>query len=234
MAAALASVALALLLPVVLTATDAPATVTVSAKRLLDLDSGRFLANAVVRIEGGIIVSVETRKPGQDVTHDLGDVTLLPGLIDSHTHLVGSEEMTPYDDLRETAAGAAIAGVWNARKTVEAGFTTVRDLGARDLADVALRDAIAAGRVPGPRMLVAVKSLSITGGHGDLNALPPDIQVLRYSAIADGPEEIRRKVRENVKHGADWIKVLATGGVMSAGTDPRMADYTEEELRAAV
>ncbi len=108
------------------------------------------------------------RKPGQAVTHDLGDVTLLPGLIDSHTHLVGGEEKTPYDDLRETAARAAIEGVANARKTLEAGFTTVRDLGARDFADVALRDAIAAGRVPGPRLLVAVKSLSSTGGHGDL------------------------------------------------------------------
>jgi imidazolonepropionase-like amidohydrolase len=215
--------------------TPAPtAVVTVTAKRLLDVEAGRIVADAVVRIENGRIASVLPRKPGEAVTHDLGDVTLLPGLIDSHTHLVGSEEMTPYDDLRETAARAGIEGVANARKTVEAGFTTVRDLGARDFADVALRDAIAKGSVPGPRLLVAVKSLSSTGGHGDLNALPQDVQVLRYSAVADGPDEIRKKVRENVKYGADWIKVLATGGVMSAGTDPRMADYTEEEIRAAV
>jgi imidazolonepropionase-like amidohydrolase len=214
---------------------QAPAeAVTVTARRLLDVETGRVLADRVVRIEGGRIVSVAERKAGEAVTHDLGDATLLPGLIDCHTHLVGGEELTPYDNLRETGARAAIEGVANARKTVEAGFTTVRDLGARDFADTALRDAIAAGRVPGPRMLVALKSLSSTGGHGDENALPADIRVFRYTAIADGEDEIRKKVRENVKYGADWIKLLATGGVMSAGTDPRMADYTEGEIRAAV
>lgn len=208
--------------------------VTVTARRLLDVETGRIVADPVVRIEDGVIAAVAPRRAGETVTHDLGDATLLPGLIDCHTHLVGGEEQTPYDDLRETAARAAIEGVANAKKTVEAGFTTVRDLGARDFADAALRDAIAAGRVPGPRMFVAVRSLSSTGGHGDHNALPFDVKLLRYSAIADGPEEITRKVRENVKYGADWIKVLATGGVMSAGTDPRMADYSEEEIRAAV
>jgi imidazolonepropionase-like amidohydrolase len=218
-----------------LAATAEPSSaVTVSARRALDVESGGILADPVVRIENGVIVSVDARRPGEAVTHDLGDVTLIPGLIDCHTHLVGAEEQTPYEDLRETAARAAIEGVANARKTVEAGFTTARDLGSRDFADVALRDAIAAGRVPGPRLLVAVKSLSSTGGHGDQNALPADVRVFRYSAVADGPDEIRKKVRENVKYGADWIKLLATGGVMSAGTDPRMADYTEEEIRAAV
>ena len=222
--------ALVLLLPAAAAAQNA----TVAARRALDVASGKLLENIVVRIEKGVIVSVGSRTPGEAVTHDLGDVTLLPGLIDSHTHLIGAEEETPYDALRETAARAAIEGVANARKTLEAGFTTVRDLGAGDFADVALRDAIAAGRVPGPRMFVATKSLSATGGHGDRNDLPFDIVVQRYSAIADGPDEIRRKVRENIKYGADWIKVLATGGVGSAGTDPRNADYTEEELRAAV
>ena len=168
------------------------------------------------------------------MTHDLGDVTLSPASSTATPTSWAAEEQTPYEDLRETAARAAIEGVANARKTVEAGFTTARDLGSRDFADVALRDAIAAGRVPGPRLLVAVKSLSSTGGHGDQNALPADVRVFRYSAVADGPDEIRKKVRENVKYGADWIKLLATGGVMSAGTDPRMADYTEEEIRAAV
>jgi imidazolonepropionase-like amidohydrolase len=110
----------------------------------------------------------------------------------------------------------------------------VRDLGSRGFADVAVRDAIAAGHIAGPRMLVAVRSLSATGGHGDKNELPFDIKVDRYSGIADGPDEIRRKVRENIKYGADWIKLLATGGVMSANTDPTMADYTEDEIRAAV
>ncbi len=212
----------------------AAGTVTVSARRLLDVETGRFVENPVVRIENGVVASVATRAPGETVTWDLGDLTLVPGLTDCHVHLVGGEELSPYQALRETAAAAAIAGVANAKKTIDAGFTTVRDLGARDFADVALRDAIASGKVPGPRMLVAVKSLSSTGGHGDLNELPYDAELHRYAAIADGAEQIRQKVRENVKYGADWIKVLATGGVMSAGTDPNGADYTEDEIRAAV
>jgi imidazolonepropionase-like amidohydrolase len=212
----------------------APQTLTVTAARLLEVETGRVLPEQIIRIDKGTIASVGPRAPGEPVDIDLGDVTLLPGLIDAHVHLAGGEEQTPYEDLTETAARAAIEGVANARKTLLAGFTTVRDLGSRDFADVALRDAIAAGRIPGPRMLVAVKSLSATGGHGDENELPADIHVERYTALADGPEAIRLKVRENVKYGADWIKLLATGGVMSAGTDPTMADYTEEEIRAAV
>jgi len=209
-------------------------TVTVAAARLLDVEAGRLLADTVVEIDDGVITAVGPGRAGQPVTHDLGDVTLVPGLIDVHVHLIGRIEETPFERLVETTARAAIEGVANAKATIEAGFTTVRDLGARDVADIALRDAIAQGRVLGPRMLVAVKSISSTGGHGDRNDLPDDVEVHRISAIADGPEEVRRRVRENCKRGADWIKVLATGGVMSAGTDPRMADYTEEELRAAV
>jgi imidazolonepropionase-like amidohydrolase len=207
---------------------------SVTAARLIEIETGRVLRDQVIRIDQGAIVAVAPRVPGQQVDIDLGDVTLLPGLIDAHVHLAGSEEQTPYEKLTQTAARAAIEGVANARKTLLAGFTTVRDLGSRDFADVALRDAIAAGSVPGPRLLVAVKSLSSTGGHGDANDLPADVRVERYKALADGPEAIRVKVRENVKYGADWIKLLATGGVMSAGTDPTMADYTEEEIRAAV
>lgn len=207
---------------------------TLGADRLLEVETGKILRNPVVRIEAGRITAIGTRTADEKVDIDLGDATLLPGLIDAHVHLIGGEEMTPYDDLRETAARAAIEGVANARRTLAAGFTTVRDLGSRDFADVALRNAIAAGHIPGPRMLVAVKSLSVTGGHGDRNDLPGDIDVHRYSGIADGEDEVRKKVRENLKHGADWIKVLATGGVMSAGTDPRTADYSEDELRAAV
>ncbi|HYH47256.1 MAG TPA: amidohydrolase family protein, partial [Thermoanaerobaculia bacterium] len=111
-------------------APDIPA-LTVAAARILDVDSGKVLAGHLVRIEGGRITAVEARKAGQAVDLDLGDVTLLPGLIDAHTHLIGGEEETPFDALRETAAGAAIAGVANARKTLLAGFTTVRDLGSR-------------------------------------------------------------------------------------------------------
>lgn len=211
-----------------------PAAVTVTAARLLDVETGALLASRVVRIENGLVVSVTERRPGEKVDHDLGDATLLPGLADCHVHLVGGEGLTPDQEMKESTARAAIEGVANARKTLEAGFTTARDLGSRDYADVALRDAIAAGRVPGPRLFVATLSLSSTGGHGDRNGLPSDMLVLRASGVADGPTEIRKRVRENVKHGADWIKILVTGGVTSAGTDPRQADYGEEEIRAAV
>lgn len=214
--------------------TSGPASVTIGAARLLDVDTGHYLDRPLVRIDGGTVTEVRQRHPGEPVTFDLGDQTLLPGLIDCHTHLVGGEEQTPYDSLRQTAARAAIEGVANARVTLYAGFTTVRDLGSRDLADVALRDAISAGRVPGPRMFVAVSSVSSTGGHGDWNDLPPDVVVQRYRAIADGPEAIRHVVRTNLRLGADWIKVVATGGVTSANTDPQQADYTEEEIRVAV
>lgn len=208
--------------------------ISVTADRMLEVESGTLRRHPLIKIDKGLIVAIDTRAAGQTVDVDLGDVTLLPGLIDAHTHLVGREEETPYQALTDTAAIAAIAAVVNARKTIEVGFTTVRDLGSRDFADVALREAIARGEITGPRMWVAVSGLSSTGGHGDRNELPNDVEVHRFSGIADGGDELRKKVRELVKRGADWIKVLATGGVMSAGTDPRQADYTEEELRVAV
>jgi imidazolonepropionase-like amidohydrolase len=209
--------------------------VTVSAAQLLDIDSGQLWAQPVVRIVDGVIADVHARQPGEAVTHDLGSVTLIPGLIDCHTHLIGGEGLSPFGYLTETPVRAAIEGVANAWVTLQAGFTTVRDLGSRDLADVALRDAIAARRIAGPRMFVAVRSLSVTGGHGDWNDLPPDVHVERHTAvIADGPEGVQRAVRENMKWGADWIKILVTGGVMSAGTNPLQADYTLPEIQAAV
>jgi imidazolonepropionase-like amidohydrolase len=220
---------------VLLAAVAGPAAaVTVTAARALDVATGKVLPRPLVRIEKGVIVELGTFRPGSPVDIDLGDVTLLPGLIDAHVHLTGGEEVGPEERRRETAARAALEGAVNARRVLESGFTTVRDMGSRDLVDVALRDAIARGRLPGPRMLVAVKGLSATGGHGDDNALPPDIEVHRYSAVADGPEAVRAKVRTNIKYGADWIKMMATGGTTSFGTDLRQCDYTEEELRAGV
>lgn len=207
---------------------------TVSAKQLLDVDTGQLVLDPYVRIEKGVITEVRRRTPSDVITHDLGALTLLPGLLDCHTHLVGGENLSPYEYLTQTPARAAIEGVANARATLQAGFTTVRDVGSRDLADVALRDAIASGRVPGPRMFVAVRSLSSTGGHGDWNDLPPDVIAGHFQVPADGAEAVRRMVRENLKFGADWIKILVTGGVTSVGTEPQQADYTEEEIRAAV
>lgn len=215
-------------------AAPAAEVVTVSAERMLDIDSGQLLPAPVLRIEGGTITDIHQRLPGEAVTHDFGNTTLVPGLIDCHTHLIGGENLSPYGYLTQSAARAAIEGVANARATLEAGFTTVRDLGSRDFADVALRDAIQSRRVLGPRMFVAVHQLSATGGHGDWNDLPPDVVVNRHDKPADGVEAVRTKVRENLKYGADWIKILVTGGVTSVGTSPQQADYTEEEIHAAV
>jgi imidazolonepropionase-like amidohydrolase len=207
---------------------------SVTAKRALDVETGRILVDPMVRIDNGRIVSVGTRAAGERADYDLGDVTLLPGLIDAHTHLANEDELTPDQKRSQTAARAALEGAWNARRVLEAGFTTVRDIGGRDLVDVALRDEINRGHVVGPRMFVATAPISATGGHGDDNALPLHMTVDRYSGVADGPEAVRAKVRQNIKYGADWIKLMATGGVGSYGTDLRESDYTEAEIRAAV
>ena len=212
-----------------------PVVVHVTARQMLDIDSGQIWPQPLIRIVDGVIAEVRKRQPADAITYDLGETTLIPGLIDCHTHLVGGAGLSPYGYLTQTGARATIEGVANAWATLQAGFTTVRDLGARDLADVALRDAIAERRVPGPRMLVVVRQLSVTGGHGDWNDLPPDVHVNReVAAIADGVDGVRRAVRENMKYGADWIKILVTGGVTSVGTSPQQADYSEEEIRATV
>jgi imidazolonepropionase-like amidohydrolase len=168
------------------------------------------------------------------VTYDLGDVTLLPGLIDAHTHLGGGEELTPSEELLQTDARYAVEGVANARKTLLAGFTTVRDPRQSRLRRRGRARCHRRGHIPGPRMLVAVSSLSATGGHGDENELPFDIKVDRYSAIADGPDEIRHKVaREHqVRRGLDQRLGRRVGVRLTANTVPdRWPTYTEEEIR---
>jgi imidazolonepropionase-like amidohydrolase len=159
----------------------------------------------------------------------------LPGLIDAHTHLSSRVGLPRPERMKSTAARSAIAGVTNCRNTLMAGFTTCRDVGGGELVDIGLRDAIQAGEMVGPRMQVAAWSLSMTGGHGDpQNAVSyhwcSDLQ----SGVADGVDEVRKKVRFNVQQGADVIKILATGGVLSPGDDPQHTGYTRDELRAAV
>ncbi|MEM9456780.1 MAG: amidohydrolase family protein [Myxococcota bacterium] len=172
---------------------------------------------------------------------DLQGRTLLPGFIDAHVHM-GFSPPPSYaqgvvDDQRRTLADRALVGVANARRTLDAGFTTVRNVGGT-LADRALRDAIAQGTIPGPRMLVANHAIGITGGHCDgTNAMHPDLwprgQDYRHG-VADGPEEIRKAVRFQIKHGADVIKLCATGGVMSQGDAVGVSQLEPDELRAAV
>ncbi len=169
---------------------------------------------------------------------DLGDVTLLPGFIDCHTHIIGRQLGDPGQDnadFRDPQAFGAILGVENARKTLMAGFTTIRNLGAGNFDDMALRKAVNEGRIPGPRMRNAGHGIGITGGHADTNGFRPGVaDGSPKTGIADGPDECRAAVRYQVKSGADVIKVVATGGVLSEGDGVGTTQYSAEELKALV
>ena len=210
--------------------------VAVHAGRLLDVKTGKMLADQTLVIEDGRIVSMagsaEAKIPTDAVRIDLPNATVLPGLIDAHTHLT-SEPRFGYDRLAISVPREALIGAKNARVTLLAGFTTARNVGARGFTDVALRDAINAGDVPGPRLLVSGPPLSITGGHCDNNMLPSEYHATSDGA-ADGVAAVQHKVRENIKYGADLIKVCATGGVLSLGDNPQHSQYTVEEMKALV
>ena len=215
---------------------QAPRHVAVHAGHLLDVKSGKVLADQMLVIEDGKIISVgptTDAKPAADAMRiELPDATVLPGLIDAHTHLT-MEPRFGYDQLAISVPRQALTGAKNARLTLLAGFTTVRNVGAQNFTDVALRDAINAGDVPGPRMMVSGPALSITGGHCDNNMLPFEYHATD-GGVADGVAAVQHKVRENIKYGADLIKVCATGGVLSLGDNPQASQYTLEEMKAIV
>jgi imidazolonepropionase-like amidohydrolase len=215
--------------------------VAVRAGRLIDGTGSTPATNVVILIRNDRIVEVgpNVRIPRGAETIDLSAYTVLPGFIDAHTHLTGivlGEPGWENDAVRETAADAALRGAKHARQTLMAGFTTVRNVGAGGFADVALRDAINRGDIPGPRMQVAAHSLGITGGHCDRNGFNPELdQFLGIeTGQADGPEAIRRSIRYQVKFGADVIKICATGGVLSEGDSVGVQQYTDAEFRAVV
>jgi imidazolonepropionase-like amidohydrolase len=213
-----------------------PRYVVVHAGHLLDVKTGKLLTDQTLVIEDGRITSsgaaAEAKIPADAVRIELPNATVLPGLIDAHTHLT-SEPKFGYERLAISVPREALTGAKNARLTLLAGFTTVRNVGARDFTDVALRDAINAGDVPGPRLLVSGPPLSITGGHCDNNMLPFDYHATS-DGVADGIAAVQHKVRENIKYGADLIKVCATGGVLSLGDNPQHSQYTLEEMKAIV
>jgi imidazolonepropionase-like amidohydrolase len=209
----------------------------IRAGRVLNVRSGELRANQVIVVEDGKIVQVgpasEVKAATGDTTIDLPEATLLPGLIDAHTHLTFELSSLGYQGLGISTAREALRGAKNARRTLEAGFTTVRNVGARDYADIALRDAINDGDVIGPRMVASGPALGITGGHCDENLLPPAFH-FQGDGVADGIEAVQHKVREVIKYGADVIKICATGGVLSKGDDPNASQYTLEEMKAIV
>jgi imidazolonepropionase-like amidohydrolase len=206
--------------------------------KLLDVRTGKLLTNQVIVFDGGGNITAvgpadSPLAPGGVSAVDLPSATCLPGLIDVHTHLTGDPVSSGYQGLGISIPSEAITGVKNARLTLLAGFTAVRNVGAGNYTDVALRDAINAGEVDGPRMLVSGPPLGITGGHCDNNLLPFEFHY-KESGVADGPWPARAKVRETVKYGADLIKVCASGGVLSKGDQPGTPQYSFEELQAIV
>ncbi|KJZ02394.1 metal-dependent hydrolase family protein [Pseudoalteromonas piscicida] len=212
-------------------------TYVLNADSAIDVVSGKLISPATVVVEDNKIISVgkSNRKAypkGAEVI-DLSGHTLLPGLFDMHVHLTSDAHVHGYKRLQRTAPRAAITGVRNAKRTLDAGFTSVRNLGAAGYADIALRDAIIDGDVSGPRVNAAGPSLGITGGHCDNNLLTHEHKVFS-EGVADGPWAVRQKVRENIKYGANLIKFCATGGVLSKGTKVGAQQYSQEEMTAIV
>jgi len=216
-------------------AQSTPQTTVIRAGKLFDPESGQLQDRPVIVISGNRIESVggNTAVPAGARVIDLGDATVLPGFLDVHTHLTSNAGGGGYEGLGISTPRAALTGAKNARLTLLAGFTAVRNVGAEGYADVALRDAIEAGDVIGPRMQVSGPPLGITGGHCDSNLLAPEFH-FNAEGAADGVEAVMHKVREVVKYGADVIKFCASGGVFSKGDNPLLEQYSPAEMQALV
>jgi imidazolonepropionase-like amidohydrolase len=225
------------------TPTPTPKTVYIRAGHLFDGTGDKTRDNMVIVVVGDRIQSVSPANsvtiPADATVVDLSHATVLPGLIDCHTHLGARADR--YDEIynfKDTPFQSAFAATVNARKTLEAGFTSVRDVGSLPFLAVDLRNSINEGLIPGPRIVASGPAISITGGHGDLNNFSPQTRVSMFPEerdfqIADGVDQIRHVVRAQVKYGVDVIKILATGGVLSKGDSPGAPQFTPEELKAA-
>jgi len=212
-------------------------TVAVSAARMVDVATGKVIDSPTVVVVDGRITAVgkagETAVPAGAKRVDLPGVTLLPGLIDMHTHITSSPLFSGYNSLLFTDSFWTVISTKHARDTLNAGFTTIRNVGADNYADVGLREAIDAGFVPGPRIVTATYAIGATGGHCDSTFFPPSMQE-KSPGVADGPDAVRAKVRELRKYGAQVIKICATGGVFSRGDAPGAQQMTLDEMKAVV
>ncbi|MFL0413465.1 amidohydrolase family protein [Sphingomonas sp. 179-I 2A4 NHS] len=209
-------------------------TVVITAARMLDVEKGAIVDRPVIVVTDGRIALInrgEPNAPAGAKRLDLGDVTLLPGLIDMHVHLDANPRYGPYQALQFTDTFWAVQGVANAQAMLRAGFTTVRNVGSENYDDVAYKQAIEEGLMTGPRIVPAAHALSATGGHCDSTFFPPSFNQ-RGKAVGDTPDELRTHVRQQRKYGAEVIKVCATGGVFSRNTEPGQQQLSEAELRA--
>lgn len=213
--------------------------VLIKAGRLIDVKAGRVLTDQSILIEGdrikevGPSSTIAAHAPSDARVIDLSNSTVLPGLIDCHTHLTFDPQHSGYSALGISTPREALYGAKNARVTLEAGFTTVRNVGANGYSDIALRDAINAGDVPGPRIDASGPPIGVTGGHCDESLLAPEFHH-KGDGVADGVPALMQKTREIAKYGADCIKVCASGGVLSKGDSPEALQFSDEEIRAVV
>lgn len=214
----------------------APRKLAVKAARLIDGIASQPIENAVVLIEGEKIVAVGSGLaiPAGSELIDLGSATLMPGLIDCHTHITGESDDYYQSVVRDSSIDAAVTAHLYAERTLQAGFTTIRNLGGSDFVDVALRKAIDKGLVAGPHIVAAGHSIGSTGGHADFTGASPYLEIKGFTGVADGIEAVRQKVREQVKFGADVIKLTATAGVLSEEDSVGAPQYTQEEMNAVV
>ncbi|WP_430283681.1 amidohydrolase family protein [Pseudoalteromonas sp.] len=220
-----------------LTSLNTYATTYLSAKAMVDVNSGKLIKSPLISIDNGQITAVQSNKQPNlkdgDKHIQLPELTLVPGLMDMHVHLTSDPTVPRSERIGQSIPRKAIKAAHFAEKTLYAGFTTLRNLGAEGYSVIAVRDGINAGDIVGPRIWAAGPSLGVTGGHCDNNRLPPE---MKYTAegVADGPWAVRAKVRENIKYGANAIKFCATGGVFSKGTKVGIQQYSQDEMNAIV